>query len=47
MEIIKAGLKGLKAPDLVGKTTHVLDSMTGNANFANPNPSLADVTCPR
>ncbi|MBP6390168.1 MAG: fibronectin type III domain-containing protein [Flavobacteriales bacterium] len=47
MEIIKAGLKGLKAPDLVGKTAHVLESMTGNANFANPSPSLADVTAAR
>ena len=47
MEIIKAGLKGLKAPDLVGKTSQVLESMTGNANFANPSPSLADVTAAR
>ncbi|MEO8590719.1 MAG: fibronectin type III domain-containing protein [Flavobacteriales bacterium] len=47
MEIIKAGLKGLKAPDLVGKTTHVLDHMTANPNFATPSPSLADVTAAR
>ncbi|MBP6696071.1 MAG: fibronectin type III domain-containing protein [Flavobacteriales bacterium] len=47
MEIIKAGLKGLKAPELVGKAAHVLDSMTGNANFATPSPSLAEVTAAR
>lgn len=47
MRIVKAGLKGLKAPDLVGKSAHVEDEMTGNANFATPSPSLADVTAAR
>ena len=47
MRIIKAGLKGLKASDLVGKCEHVEGEMTGNANFTTPTPSLADVTAAR
>lgn len=47
MEIVKAGLGKLKAPDLVGKSAHVEESMTGNANFPTPSPSLADLSAAR
>lgn len=47
MRIIKAGLKGLKAPQLIGKSTHVEEHMTGNVHFATPSPALVDVTAAR
>ncbi len=47
MKIVKAGLEGLKASDLVGKSAHVEGEMTGNANFATPTPSLVDVAAAR
>jgi hypothetical protein len=43
MIIVKAGLKGFKAPDLVGKCEHVEGSMEGNLNFPTPSPSLSDL----
>jgi len=47
MKIIKAGLTGLKASDLIGKSAHVEGEMTGNANFTAPTPSLAEVSAAR
>jgi hypothetical protein len=47
MKIVKAGLKGLKKADLVGKSEHVEDKMAGNANFATPSPSLTEVAAAR
>ena len=47
MRIIKAGLKGLRTAELVGKSKHVEAQMTANANFATPSPALADVTAAR
>ncbi len=47
MKIVKAGLKGLKASDLVGKSAHVEGEMTGNANFTTPTPSLTEMTAAR
>lgn len=47
MRIIKAGLQGLKAADLPGKSEFVEGKLTGNVNFPTPTPSLADVTAAR
>ena len=47
MKVIKAGLKGLKPSELIGKCSHVESQMTGNANFVNPSPNLADMTAAR
>ena len=47
MRIIKAGLQRLKTAELVGKSKHVEESMTGNVNFATPTPSIASVTAAR
>jgi len=47
MRIIKAGLTGLKAPNLVAKSAHVEEAMTANANFATPTPSIAELTAAR
>lgn len=43
MEIIKAGLKGLKPADLIGKSEHVESSMTGNASFLSPSPTVDEL----
>ena len=47
MKIIKAGLTGLKAANLVAKSAHVEEAMTDNVNFATPTPSIADLTAAR
>ena len=47
MRIVKAGLQGLKKADLVGKSEHVEDKMTGNVNFPTPSPNLAEVAAAR
>jgi hypothetical protein len=47
MRIVKAGLKGLNASELVGKSTHVENEMTANAAFATPSPALAEVSAAR
>lgn len=41
---IKVGLKGLTPAKLVKKTEDIVLAMTGNANFPNPTPDLADIT---
>src|SRR5690606_23952406 len=45
--IVKAGLKGLNAAELVGKSTHVENEMTGNVSFASPSPDLTEVNAAR
>lgn len=40
---IKIGLSGLNASALIAKTEHIVAAMTGNANFPNPTPDLADL----
>ena len=47
MRIVKAGLKGLNAAELVGKSTHVENEMTGNVSFASPSPDLTEVNAAR
>ncbi|MBK6408934.1 MAG: fibronectin type III domain-containing protein [Flavobacteriales bacterium] len=47
MRIVKAGLKGLKASQLVGKSEHVEGEMTANANFATPSPDIIEVKAAR
>lgn len=47
MRIIKAGLKGFTTSQLIGKSMHVEERMTGNVNFATPSPAIADVTAAR
>lgn len=47
MRIVKAGLQGLKASDLVDKSAHVEAEMAGNANFATPTPSLTEIAAAR
>ncbi len=47
MQIIKAGTSKLKPAELVGKSEHIENSMTGNANFANPVPTVAELTTAR
>jgi predicted DNA-binding protein (UPF0251 family) len=47
MRIIKAGLTGLKAPNLVAKSAHVEEAMTDNVHFATPTPAIADLTAAR
>lgn len=47
MQIVKAGLEKLKPADLVGKSEHIEGAMTGNANFATPTPSVAQLTAAR
>lgn len=41
---IKLGLAGLNATKIIEKATLILTKMTGNANFPDPTPSLADLT---
>lgn len=47
MQIVKAGLDKLKAPDLVGKSEHIETAMTGNTNFPTPSPKVSDLTAAR
>ncbi len=47
MRIVKAGLQGLKAADLVDKSAHVEAEMAGNPNFVNPTPSLPEMAAAR
>jgi len=47
MKLIKAGLKSLKAAEVVSKSEHVEAKMTGNANFTTPSPALADIAAAR
>ena len=37
---VKIGFKAFKDAELLQKTEHILQSMTGNANFATPSPTL-------
>ena len=41
---IKLGLAGLNASKLMNKVTVIVTKMTGNVNFPDPTPSLADLT---
>ena len=43
MSLIKIGISDLSPAELVLKGTHIVNSMTGNANFTTPNPDLATV----
>ena len=40
---VKVSFKSYKDAELVQKTDHILQSMTGNANFTTPAPTLAVV----
>lgn len=44
---VKAGLHRLKTSDLIAKSLQVESKMTGNALYANPTPTLADITAAR
>ena len=44
MRLVKADLHDLNATEMVAKGEHVVEQMTGNANFATPVPALAAVT---
>ena len=39
---VKLGLKNLSVMKKVTKSNAIVEQMTGNPNFTNPNPSLAD-----
>ena len=41
---VKLGLKGMPIPDKIALATRIVAAMTGNPNFATPNPALADIT---
>jgi len=43
MAILKAGLAGLNPNSLITFTEKLITRMTGNANFATPQPALADI----
>ena len=47
MRIVKAGLKGLKVSELPGKSEHVEEAMTDNANFLTPSPAITDLKTAR
>lgn len=47
MKLIKAGLARLSPSEVVAKSEYVENEMTGNANFASPSPTLADVSAAR
>lgn len=47
MKTIKAEVNGLNAEALIAKSEYVEGQMTGNANFATPNPTIAAVTAAR
>lgn len=44
MDILKMGLSGLSPQSLAAKAQNLVADMTGNANFATPEPALADIT---
>lgn len=44
MKLVKADLHDLNATEMVAKGGHVVEQMTGNANFTTPVPALAAVT---
>jgi hypothetical protein len=44
MPRIKLNLRDLSIPDKVQKGRQIVTAMTNNANFANPHPSLSEVT---
>lgn len=46
-KLVKAGLRGLKASQLVDKSIFVEGMMTGNLNFATPVPTIASITAAR
>ena len=41
---VKLGLKNLSVLNKITKAGAIVDQMTGNPNFTNPNPSLADLS---
>jgi hypothetical protein len=41
---IKLNLKGLSIPEKVARARQIVTALTGNADFASPQPALADVT---
>jgi hypothetical protein len=41
---IKLKLKGLSIPEKVARARQIVTALTGNADFASPQPALADVT---
>lgn len=43
MEKVKAGLRGLSAAQKVFKAQLVLDNMSGNPHYPNPEPSMAEL----
>jgi hypothetical protein len=45
--IVKTGLAGLKATELVTKAANIEVAMTGNAAFADPTPTLAELSAAR
>ena len=44
MSKVKLGLQKLPPDDVVALATTIITAMTGNANFATPNPTLASFT---
>lgn len=44
MQLIKAGVSRMKGGDIVEKANYVVTKMTGNVNFANPEPKLSEIT---
>ncbi|MBK8341624.1 MAG: hypothetical protein IPK99_17335 [Flavobacteriales bacterium] len=47
MKQIKAGTTGLNPEGLIAKSEYVEGRMTGNLNFATPNPTIATLTAAR
>ena len=47
MKLIKVGISGLNAEQLIALSEYVEGKMTGNPNFTTPNPAIADVTAAR
>lgn len=44
MSSLKMDISGLNSGELVLKAKNLVEDMTGNANFATPEPALADIT---
>jgi len=44
MAKIKLNLSSLSIPEKLGKAQQIVAALTGNANFATPSPSLANIT---
>src|SRR5882724_4265276 len=42
--VVRQGLSGMPIAQKITKGRFIVSSMTGNANFATPNPTLASVT---